>query len=135
MDIPSYDIEKIKLDNYNKKTRNIILSNLKKYTKLKIFECSDCDLDKLPELPNSLIHLECDYNDLTKLPKLPNSLISLYCSRCNLKELPENLPISLKELYCSLNKIRELPKELPNGLINLDINLNNSTFMHGSKYE
>ena len=55
MNIPDYDIEEINLNYcyYNRETRNIILSNLKKYTKLKKFNCNSNNLSKLPDLPNS----------------------------------------------------------------------------------
>ena len=62
--VPSYDIEEIKLYDYTYEIRNIILSNLKKYTKLKKFICFSNKLTELPDLPNSLTHLECNYNDL-----------------------------------------------------------------------
>ena len=70
--IPDYDIEKINLKSYNQETRNIILSNLKKYTKLINFSCHGLDLTELPELPDSLIELDCSYNKFVKLPNLPN---------------------------------------------------------------
>ena len=82
--IPSYDVEEIILKNYNEGTRKIILSNLKKYTKLKRFDCNFCNFVKLPDLPNSLTELYCSNNDLTELPSLPNSLIELYCDDNNL---------------------------------------------------
>ena len=106
--IPPYDIKKIHLKNYNDETRNIILSNFKKYTKLIEFYCYGCDLNELPDLPNSLRNLYCGNNNLTKLPKLPNSLIKLYCDRNNLIKLPD-LPNSLTELYCNNNNLTEAP--------------------------
>ena len=96
---PSYDIEVIILNNYNEKTKKIILSKLKKYTKLMKFYCSYCNLTELPELPISLIKLDCSNNNLIELPDLSNSLIELYCHNNNLRELPD-LPNSLTELYC-----------------------------------
>ena len=102
--IPSYDIEKIFLYDYNDKTRTIILSNLKNYTKLKKFDCNYCDLTELPNLPNSLEYLSCNENKLTELPDLPNSLIDLSCNDNKLTELPD-LPNSLTHLYCSDNNL------------------------------
>jgi hypothetical protein len=123
--IPSYDIEEINLIDYNDKTRNTILSNLKNYIKLKKlkkFKCYHCDLTET-ELPDTLIYLDCSYSNLKKLPVLPNSLIYLNCSCNNLIELP-NLPNSLTHLNCNNNNLRELPK-LPNSLISLICYSNN----------
>ena len=144
--VPSYDVEKIKLFHYNEKTRKIILSNLKNYTKLKEFNCSynkltelsdlpnslthlycyDNNLTELPDLPNSLINLDCHNNNLTELPDLPNSLKELYCGNNNLTKLPD-LPNSLKELWCSSNNLTKLP-DLPNSLITLKCNNNKLTY-------
>ena len=124
--IPSYDIEEIILSNYSNQTRNIILSNLKNYTKLKKFKCSICNLTKLLELPNSLIKLDCSFNNLTELPVLPNSLIHLWCQGNKLIKLPK-LPNKLTHLYCNNNyNLTELP-ELPYSLINLECYNNNLT--------
>ena len=112
--VPVYDIEVIILNNYNEETKKIILSNLRKYIKLKIFECYYCNIKELHDLPNSLKELDCRYNNLTELPNLPNSIIRLNCCNNNLTELPE-LPNSLKELYCVNNNLTELP-DLPNSL-------------------
>ena len=142
--IPNYDIKKIYLDNYNDETRKTILSNLKNYTQLKLFNCSRCDLVELPEnLPNSLMTLICSYNRLTRLPNLDNltNLESLWCNNNILKELPslsnltklellncscniliklpEILPNSLRYLYCWINKLEILPEILPNSLFHL----------------
>ena len=123
--IPSYDIEKIILMDYTIETRKTILSNLTKYIKLKHFNCSDYNLNKLPDLPNSLIKLDCSFNNLTKLPNLPNSLINLDCCFNNIIELP-NLPNSLEYLNCVENNLTELPN-LPNSLIELSCSNNNLT--------
>ena len=42
--IHDYYIKHIILYDYDLKTREIILSNLKNYIKLEIFECSNCNL-------------------------------------------------------------------------------------------
>ena len=103
-EIPDYDVEIINLKDYNEKTRKIILYNLKKYTKLKIFCCNNCNLTKLPDLPNTLTKLDCNLNNLTELPNLPNSLTDLCCYNNNLTKLL-NLPNSLKYLYCYNNNL------------------------------
>ena len=112
-EIPDYNIQEIELWSYSNQTRNIILSNLKNYTKLKKFNCSICNLTKLPELPNSLTLLNCGNNKLTELPVLPNSLIKLDCGNNKLIKLPK-LPNKLTHLYCNNNNnLTELP-DLPN---------------------
>ena len=58
--IPPYDIEEINLYYYTQETTNIILSNLKNYTKLKKFNCEYHNLTELPDLPDTLIELYCD---------------------------------------------------------------------------
>ena len=80
--IPSYDIKKIVLYNYNNETRKTILSNFKNYTQLKIFDCNYCNLTELqlPDLPDLLTHLDCENNKLIELPYLPHTLIELNCS-------------------------------------------------------
>ena len=102
--VPPYDVYTIELLYYNKKTRKIILSNLKNYRKLENFCCNGCDLTELPDLPNSLTHLYCDNNNLTELPDLPNSLTNLLCHHNNLTELPD-LPNSFIQLECYMNKL------------------------------
>ena len=123
--IPSYDIEEINLSDYNPETRNIILSNLKNYTKLEVFKCYNHNLTELPNLPNSLIELYCSTNELTELPDLPNSLIYLECYYNNLTELPI-LPNTLIYLNCHHNNLTELPN-LPNLLEHLNCSYNNLT--------
>ena len=149
--IPEYDIENINLFTYTNEIRKTILSNLKNYTKLKMFICSSCNLYELPDLPISITHLDCSYNKLIELPDLSfmNSLVYLSfsgnnfkifpdlkllyshnllkyldCSSNSLTELPE-LPNLLTNLYCSSNKLRELPIKLPNSLILLFCSYNN----------
>ena len=149
--IPEYDIEKIHLFTYTNETQNIILSNLKNYTKLKMFICSSCNLYELPDLPISITHLDCSYNKLIELPDLSfmNSLVYLSfsgnnlkkfpdlkllysfnllkyldCSSNSLKELPE-LPDSLTNFYCSRNNLTKLPIKLPNSLIIIFCSYNN----------
>ena len=110
-EIPSYDIEEINLKDYDQKTIKIILSNLKNYTKLKEFYCYGCDLNELPDLPNSLKYLDCSNNKLTKLPDLPNSIVYLGCSNNNLIELPD-LPNSIVYLWCSNNNLIYLDEDI-----------------------
>ena len=102
--IPPYDIKEIKLNDYSIKTRKTILSNLKKYIKLKKLFCFGYNLNELLDLPISLEYLNCSCNNLTELPELPNSLIELYCYDNKLIKLP-NLTNSLKVLLKNLNSI------------------------------
>jgi hypothetical protein len=127
--LPSYDIKYLNLSDYNNEIQKIILINFKNYKKLETFYCDSCHLDKLPDLPNSLLYLYCSYNNLTKLPKLPNSIKILFCCYNNLIEL-DNLPNSLIIFGCNYNKLTILP-DLPNSLKDLycrnnSLNLNYS---------
>ena len=121
--LPNFNEEIILLKLYTKETRNEILLNLMNYTKLIDFRCDNCDLTKLPNLPNSLTNLFCYNNNLTKLPNLPDSLTHLFCYNNNLIELP-NLPTSLIELYSNNNKLTYLPN-LPKSLVFLECYNNN----------
>ena len=109
-EIPSYDIEKINLYDYNEETRKIILSNLKNYTKLIDFNCYSCNLTELPDLPNSLTELECHHNNLTELPDLPNSLTYLECTFNNLDLTYPNIKINIinESIYETINEINEI---------------------------
>ena len=107
--IPNYNVDEIHLQSYNNKIRKIILNNFKNYIKLTKFDCYNCNLTELHDLPNSLIYLDCCYNNLTKLPDLPNSLTQLCCSNNNLIELPE-LPNSLTYLYRKVPNLRRTVK-------------------------
>jgi len=149
--IPEYDIERINLFIYSNEIRKTILSNLKSYTKLKMFVCSSCSLMELPDLPISITHLDCSYNNLTELPDLSsmnllihlsfsgnnfkifpdlkllysfNKLKYLDCSGNSLTELPE-LPHTLTDFCCSRNNLTELPIKLPNSLSILFCSYNN----------
>lgn len=61
-------------------------------------------MNKLPDLPETLLTLYCNNCGLNKLPELPKNLKHLKCSNNNLKELPE-LPESVTELRCYGNKL------------------------------
>ena len=76
---------------------------------LEYIDCSKNQLTELPTLPTSLKILNCQNNQLNNLPELQNSLESLDCYNNELAELPE-LPDSLKHLYCGNNKLNELPR-------------------------
>ena len=115
--LPSYDTRYLNLSNYNNEIKQIILSNIKNYKKLETFYCNNCNLDELPDLPKSIIHLYCAYNNLIKLPKLQNSLQVLFCCDNNLIEL-DDLPNSLIVFGCNNNKLTILP-DLPNSLKDL----------------
>jgi len=90
------------------------LPNLTRFKKLKLLNCHDNKLTRLPRLPNSLVELNCDYNKLTSLPVLPKKMNRLLCSHNKIKQLPK-LPQELKILHCNHNELTCLP-ELPNNL-------------------
>ena len=105
----NFNIETIRLKDFINDCEifNHILNNLKKYKNLKYFDCSDCNLIKLPELPDKLEILICNFNKLKKLPELPNSLQILNCYYNELTELPD-LPSSLYILFCWENKLNHI---------------------------
>jgi Leucine-rich repeat (LRR) protein len=84
--------------------------------------CCNCYLERLPELPNSLLHLECEHNVIRELPSLPTGLRNLLCVDNMIEGLPE-LPNSLLELECDHNEIRELPA-LPDGIETVNCSFN-----------
>ena len=133
--LPNFNEEIILLKLYTKETRNEILLNLMNYTKLIDFYCNNCDLSKLPNLPNSLTNLFCYNNNLTKLPNLPDSLTHLFCYNNNLIELPE-IPNSLNHLFCYNNNLTYLP-DLPNSLQRLACTYNklNTTYFKNTIYD
>ena len=105
----NFNIETIRLKDFLNDCEifNHILNNLKKYKNLKYFDCANCNLIKLPELPNKLEILICNFNKLKKLPDLPNSLQILNCYYNELTELPD-LPCSLYILFCWENKLNHI---------------------------
>ena len=124
--LPNFDVDIIELILFTDEIQKYILLNLMKYTKLKEFHCSFCNLGYLPDLPDTLIGLYCSNNNLTELPKvLPSSLHILLCEDNNLTEI-SNLPNSLKYLYLRNNKISHLDN-LPDSLILLNCSHNNLT--------
>ena len=102
----NFNIETIRLKDFinDSEITNYILNNLKNYKNLRYFDCADCNLIKLPELPHKLEILICNFNKLKKLPDLPNSLQILNCYYNELTELPD-LPSSLYILFCWENKL------------------------------
>lgn len=85
------------------------------------------DVDDLPEIiPRNITSLIILPIDLNKLPELPDSLQYLKCSNNPIKELPEELPFRLKVLICENCKLTNLPR-LPNTLEYLNIR-NNSIY-------
>ena len=93
------------------------IPNLSKFICLKVLNCSENKLRRLPELPASLEKLICSYNQLIILPELPISLLYLSCSYNPLFELPP-LPPKLKYLLCNNNQLAYLPT-LPKTLVQL----------------
>ncbi|XP_006029352.1 decorin [Alligator sinensis] len=112
---------------------------------LRVVQCSDLGLDKVPkDLPSDTTLLDLQNNKITEIKEgdfkhlkdlhaliLVNNKISkispaafaplkklerLYLSKNNLKELPENMPKSLQELRAHENEISKLRKVVFNGL-------------------
>ena len=93
------------------------------FSKNKMLELEDKNLEELPPLPPGLIKLYCGGNRLTSLPPLPATLEILSCGENQLTELPP-LPAGLKVLFCERNQLTSLP-QLPVSLTELDCEYNN----------
>lgn len=93
--------------------------------KLKIFSCEECNINKLPELPQTLEKLKCSKNRLEKLPDvLPLGLMELRCDNNLIIELPKLINLNkLEKLFCSNNRLLELPI-LPLKINTLDCSFN-----------
>ncbi|MDX1373883.1 MAG: leucine-rich repeat domain-containing protein, partial [Nitrososphaeraceae archaeon] len=92
---------------------------INEFEKLISFDCYNCGLEELPELPNTLMELKCSHNRLERLPKLPDSLELINCSCNKIKKLTEGkLPGKLKKLVCHANRIKEI-SEFPGNLAEL----------------
>ena len=153
---PDFNIDKIVLktfgDELDKESKKYILDNLELnlFTNLVEFDCSFCNLKKLPNLPNSLKILkcynnklellpeilpdtleilECWNNKISKLPDLPDTLIEIECSRNSLIELPKFFPSFLCKLNCSSNKLTKISKYLPITLTHLNFSKNFLIYM------
>ena len=95
------------------------------FSKNKMLELEDKNLEELPPLPPGLIKLYCGGNRLTSLPPLPATLEILSCGENQLTELPP-LPAGLKVLFCERNQLTSLP-QLPVSLTELDCEYNQIT--------
>uniref|UniRef100_A0A6C0EHU1 Leucine-rich repeat protein n=1 Tax=viral metagenome TaxID=1070528 RepID=A0A6C0EHU1_9ZZZZ len=85
-----------------------------KYNNIIYLDCYNCELTKLPVLPDSLRQLYCNNNKLLVLPTLANGLQTLYCYDNLLCCLPR-IPKSLRYLHCGVNRLTFLPT-LPENL-------------------
>jgi Leucine-rich repeat (LRR) protein len=75
----------------------IILPDLTKFKKLVKLNCSNNQITKLNNLPNTLQELWCCNNQITKLNNLPNTLQKLNCSYNQINKL-NNLPNTLLKI-------------------------------------
>lgn len=85
---------------------------------LEILECIDNRIEKIFNLPESVIELYCNNNFLNSLENLPNGLLELHCENNNITNL-DYLPPNLKYLYTRNNKLQSLDN-LPNSILYLD---------------
>ena len=122
-----FKIECDKIEYYNQENEDIknhILPN-----SLKILNCSNNKLTKLPNLPNSLLELNYNNNKINIILTLPNFFKKLDCSNNELLLLPD-LPSSLLELSFCNNKLILLPdtsfiKNEINFIFKQDVPMNN----------
>lgn len=91
------------------------------YDRITYICCTNCNLDKLPELPVNLHTLYCCWNNLKELPKLPSTLQQIHCGTNQLKKIP-NLPEGLK-IFCGSNNYYRsvMSSQLPKSLTKLSI--------------
>lgn len=99
--------------------------DLKNYTKLKMLDCSNCFIDKLLNIPETLIYLNCRNNwiDAFILPKKLRILDCSYNTFYNSDKI--KLPESLEVFICVECQMVSLP-ELPDNLRVLDFSFNDS---------
>lgn len=84
------------------------LQGIQYFKNLRGLNCSNNQLNALPQLPGSLDYLNFTNNFITVAPPLPAALKALYCSNNLLTGFPA-LPSTLEELYCFNNRITFLP--------------------------
>lgn len=70
---------------------NTGILSMKKYKQLIKFECVGCGLNKIKDVPESLIVFVCADNNIVNLPsKIPDNLEILSCYSNRIKEFPPN---------------------------------------------
>lgn len=96
---------------YFRKCNNIIIPSLK-HTNLIKFVSYSCNLNALPELPDTIRRVACEANKIENIDNLPSTLEELRCNRNSIRKI-KKLPANLKILNCSgnhdLTEICELP--------------------------
>ena len=90
--------------------------------------CSQCNIEKINNLPFGLTHLICINNKIKYLDMLVDSLEYLNCDHNQITEL-NNLPNNLNELICSNNLITNLDN-LPKYLNKLKCDKNEITILN-----
>ena len=113
------------LEKYNVFSRPVPMYNLPDLPRnLLYLICSNCGLNNIPPLPETLKLLDCSGNNkISKLPELPKGLIILNCRETTITQLPE-LPEGLIELVFGGGGNRHalyLPEKFPINLEVLDI--------------
>jgi Leucine-rich repeat (LRR) protein len=93
----------------NNKISSIILPDISS-VQLEYITCSFNGLEKLENLPSSLVGLKVNNNNLTKLPDLEDldDLEELNCSNNSITKIPD-LPPNLTKLDCANNSLKTLP--------------------------
>ena len=84
------------------------LPHVTRFKNLRILNCANNQLTKLPRLNTNIEHLYCYNNRLTELPTLNKNLQILFCSNNQLVTLP-TLNKNLQQLFCSNNQLTKLP--------------------------
>lgn len=98
------------------------LSGVEYFKGLDSLDCSHCEINFLPKLPNKLTYFDCHANQLALLPPLPPDLEFIDCSENKLTSVAY-FPNKIRYIACSENKITNLPK-LPDSLLLLAAGFN-----------
>lgn len=98
------------------------LLNCKKLSELHLY---GCNINKTNILPNSIEILDLSYNPLEKLQELPESLIELNLMETKIREITIKLPKYLEILNLNGSNLEILPKKLPKYLSKLYVDNTN----------
>lgn len=98
------------------------LPDLSRFENLRVLDCSNNNIQRIRNLPDTLEQLICSNNIITTIHRLPDNLQIFICDNNDLIRLPP-FPDYLNIIQCSNNDLTTLPA-LPNGLTVLDCSRN-----------
>ena len=83
--------------------------NHKKYKNISCLVITRLNLKKIRFFPKKCFEIDCSDNNLEMLPELPKNLNELCITHNKFKILPK-LPVNIRNLSISYNKFKKLPK-------------------------